>query len=85
MLMAAETDAKRANLLNKIIKMLCDLSILPFSTDIVISVQSTIVSYIEKIEDSASKQLLRPNVESLIARLPDSESKMLFTKILNEI
>lgn len=83
--MAAETDAERANLLNKIIKMLCDLSILPFSTDIVISVQSTIVSYIEKIEDSASKQLLRPNVESLIARLPDSESKMLFTKILNEI
>lgn len=85
MLMAAETDAERANLLNKIIKMLCDLSMLPFSTDIVISVQSTIVSYIEKIEDSASKQLLRPNVESLIARLPDSESKMLFTKILNEI
>lgn len=83
--MAAETDAERANLLNKIIKMLCDLSMLPFATDIVISVQSTIVSYIEKIEDSASKQLLRPNVESLIARLPDSESKMLFTKILNEI
>lgn len=83
--MAAETDAERANLLNKIIKMLCDLSMLPFFTDIVISVQSTIVGYIEKIEDSASKQLLRPNVESLIARLPDSESKMLFTKILNEI
>lgn len=83
--MAAETDAERANLLNKIIKMLCDLSMLPFFTDIVISVQSTIVGYIEKIGDSASKQLLRPNIESLIARLPDSESKMLFTKILNEI
>lgn len=85
MLSVVETDVDRADLLNKIIKMLCDLSTLPFFIDIVIGAQSTIVNNIEKISDSDSKALLRKNIESLIVHLPDSESKTLFAKTLDEI
>lgn len=85
MLSVVEVDVERANLIEKIIKMLCDVKAFPFFFDIVVSIQSTIVNNVEKINDPESKERLRKSIASLIVHLPDSESKTLFTQTLNSL
>lgn len=85
MLLADQSDTDRASVINKLVKLLCDLKPMPFFGDIVAIVQPTIVTNIEKCHDSDAKQQLRNGIESLLNVLPDSESKTLFTQTLNKL
>lgn len=85
MLSAAQSDAERASIINKLVKLLCDLKSMPFFGDIVAIVQPTIVTNIEKCQDTDAKQQLRNGIESLLNVLPDAESKTLFTQTFNKL
>lgn len=85
MLSVAQSDAERASVINKLVKLLCDLKSMPFFGDIVAIVQPTIVTNIEKCQDSDAKQQLRNAIGSLLNVLPDSDSKTLFTQTFNKL
>lgn len=85
MLSSAETDTERANVLSKVIKVLCDLKSMPFFNDLVTSVQPVLISNIEKCNEPQSKDLLREAVESLLIHITDSESKTLFTQTVSKL
>ncbi|XP_031641224.1 uncharacterized protein LOC116352632 [Contarinia nasturtii] len=76
MLTSVKSDIERANLLTKLIKLLCDLNSMPFFGDLVTSVQAIIVSNIEKCNSNDSKEVLKKSVQSLIIYLRNSETKM---------
>lgn len=85
MLPAAQSDAERMCVINKLVKLLCDLKSVPFFGDLVTIVQPTLVLNIEKCEDVNVKQQLRNSIESLLTAVTDAESKTLFTQILNKL
>lgn len=85
LLPAAESDAERACMINKIFGILGDLKAMSFFVDIVAIVQPTIVANIEKCNADDSKQQLREGIESFLNVLPDTESKNLFAQLLTKL
>lgn len=87
MLPAAQTDAERASVINKVVKLLSDLKSMPFFGDLVAIVHPTIANNMEKCQsDPNAKQQLRKGIETLLNALPDdSESKTLLAQTLNKL
>lgn len=86
MLSVAQSDADRANVINKMVKQLGNLKSVSFFDDLVAIVQPTILTNMEKCHDSDAKQQLRSGIETFVNVLPDgSESKTLFTQTLNKL
>lgn len=86
MLPKNQSDAERASLINKMVKLLGDLKSVSFFGDLVAIVQPTIIANIGKCNDIDAKQQLRNGIESFLNLLPDdSESKILFAQTLNKL
>lgn len=80
-----ESDAERANLVNRVFKLLFALKPMPFFDDLVSNVQSTLVNNIEKCDEVNAKQQLHNGLEEFVTHLSDSASKTLFIQTLNKL
>lgn len=85
MLSVVKSDVERADVINKVFKMLSDLKTMSFFNDLVSNVHPTLVNNIEKCEDVKAKEQLRNGLEMFLTHLSDSETKTQFTLTLNKL